>query len=252
MRDGAKSKILHPSVVAAGCVFVCMAGSAMAAGANDVAGDLLKQDYSPAMRNFVALSMLSVVPVLLIGMTSFTRIIIVLALLRHALGLPQTPPNSVLVTLAICLTYFSMAPVVDRVNHVALEPYMANEIGTREAMERGYGPIRIFMVGQTRESDLRAVLEMSHTPTPKTIEDIEFRHLMPAFILSELKTAFQIGFVIFLPFLLIDMVMGAVLMALGMIMVPPATISLPLKILLFVVIDGWVLVSKALLSSYLP
>jgi flagellar biosynthetic protein FliP len=225
-------------------------GVAHAASPADLVGGALKEDYSPALRNLVLLSMLSLLPVLLVGMTSFTRIVIVLSLLRHALGLPQTPPNSVIVTLAICLTYFSMAPVADRINEVALQPYLASKISTQQAVDLGAVPIRKFMVGQTRESDLQAVLEMAHAPQPKQIEDIRFSNLLPAFLLSELKTAFQIGFVIFLPFLLIDLVVGAVLMALGMIMVPPATISLPLKILLFVLIDGWVLVSKALLSSY--
>jgi len=250
MSDVAKTMLRRRLVLLIGCLAVCLAGSALAAGPADVIGGVIKQDYSPALRNFVALSMLSLLPVLLIGMTSFTRIVIVLSLLRHALGLPQTPPNSVVVTLAICLTYFSMAPVADKVNEVALAPYMTNSIDAREALNRGEAPLRTFMVSQTRESDLRAVLEMAHAPAPRTIEEIQFRHLMPAFLLSELKTAFQIGFVIFLPFLVIDLVVGAVLMALGMIMVPPATISLPLKILLFVLIDGWVLVSKALLSSY--
>lgn len=225
-------------------------GAAHAATPADLVGGVLKQDYSPALRNLVALSMLSLLPVMLIGMTSFTRIVIVLSLLRHALGLPQTPPNSVIITLAICLTYFSMAPVADRVNQIAVAPYLANQITASEALEQGGEPVRTFMISQTRESDLRAVLDMAHAPPPKRIEDIRFSHLLPAFLLSELKTAFQIGFVIFLPFLLIDLVVGAVLMALGMIMVPPATISLPLKILLFVLIDGWVLVSKSLLSSY--
>lgn len=239
-------------VMAAALLF---AGAAAAAGASppapsDLVGEALKQDYSPAIRNLIALTALSLLPVALIAMTSFTRIVIVLSLLRHALGLPQTPPNAVVVTLSICLTYFSMAPVLDKVNDNALQPYMAEQIGSGEAVRRGLLPMRDFMVGQTRESDLTAVLEMARVPAPKTIDDIRFRHLLPAFLLSELKTAFQIGFVIFLPFLLIDLVVGAVLMALGMIMVPPATISLPLKILLFVLIDGWVLVSRALLSSY--
>lgn len=229
---------------------LALAGSAYAAGPADVVGSVLKQDYSPALRNFVVLSLLSLLPVLLIGMTAFTRIVIVLSLLRHALGLPQTPPNSVVITLAICLTYFTMAPVIDTVNETALTPYLADEISSAEALERGAGPMRSFMVGQTRESDLLAVMEMAHAPPPKSVDDIAFSHLLPAFLLSELKTAFQIGFVIFLPFLLLDLVVGAVLMALGMIMVPPATVSLPLKILLFVLIDGWVLVSRALLSSY--
>lgn len=231
-------------------VLACAAAPAMAAEPAQLIDGVLKQDYSPAIRNLVALSMLSLVPVMLVAMTSFTRIVIVLSVLRHALGLPQTPPNAVIVTLAVCLTYFSMAPVADRVNDEALRPYLAQQIGGGEALAKGLVPMREFMVGQTRESDLRAVMEMARQPPPQRIEDIRFRHLLPAFLLSELKTAFQIAFVIFLPFLLIDLVVGAVLMALGMIMVPPATVSLPLKILLFVLIDGWVLISRALLGSY--
>lgn len=230
-----------------------IAGAALAAdpvSPADMVGGVLNQDYSPVLRNFVALSMLSLIPVMLIGMTAFTRIVIVLSLLRHALGLPQTPPNSVIVTLSICLTYFTMAPVIDEVNKVAIAPYLAEQIDTREALDRGSVPLRQFMIRQTRETDLQAVLEMARVPAPKSVDEIAMRHLAPAFLLSELKTAFQIGFVIFLPFLMIDLVVGAVLMSLGMIMVPPATISLPLKILLFVLIDGWVLVSRALLSSY--
>ena len=213
-------------------------------------GEAVKQDYSPVIRTFVLLSLLSILPVLLIGITSFTRIIIVLSLLRHALGLPQTPPNSVLVTLAIFLTMFSMAPVIDQVNSQALQPYLQQKITASAAIDLGAVPIREFMVRQTRESDLSAVLEMSHSPRPKTINDIKFSQLAPAFLLSELKTAFQIGFIIFLPFLLVDLVVAAILMALGMIMVPPSTISLPIKILLFLLIDGWVLISHALLNSY--
>jgi flagellar biosynthetic protein FliP len=213
-------------------------------------GEAVKQDYSPVVRTFVLLSLLSVLPVLLIGLTSFTRIIIVLSLLRHALGLPQTPPNSVLITLAMFLTLFSMGPVVETVNSGAVQPYLQEKITATRAIEIGAVPVREFMVRQTRESDLAAVLEMAQAPRPERIDDIKFSHLAPAFLLSELKTAFQIGFVIFLPFLLVDVVVAAILMALGMIMVPPSTISLPIKILLFILIDGWVLVSRALLSSY--
>lgn len=245
----ARTALRRLAIVALACL-LGVAGAAIAADPVDTVGNVLKQDYSPVLRNFVALSLLSLIPVMLIGMTAFTRIVIVLSLLRHALGLPQTPPNSVIITLSICLTYFTMAPVIDEVNKVAIGPYMAEQIDTREALGRGSVPLRQFMIRQTRESDLRAVLEMARAPAPKTIDDIAMRHLAPAFLLSELKTAFQIGFVIFLPFLMIDLVVGAVLMSLGMIMVPPATISLPLKILLFVLIDGWVLVSRALLSSY--
>ena len=229
-----------------------VAGSAYAtaSGPAELVGDVLKQDYSPALRNFVLLTMLSFLPVMLIGMTAFTRIVIVLSLLRHALGLPQTPPNSVIITLAIALTYFAMAPVLDQVNDLAVSPYLADEITAAEALDRGSAPLRGFMIGQTRESDLQAVIEMAGAPPPQSVDEIRFSHLLPAFLLSELKTAFQIGFVIFLPFLMIEIVVGAVLMALGKIMVPPSTISLPLKLMLFVLIDGWVLVSRALLSSY--
>jgi flagellar biosynthetic protein FliP len=209
-----------------------------------------QQQYSLSIQVLALMTALTVLPALVLSMTAFTRIVIVLSLLRHALGLPQTPPNSVIVALSICLTYFTMAPVVDEIDKVAITPYLAEQIDTREALERGSVPLRQFMIRQTRESDLRAVLEMARAPAPKVIDDIAMRHLAPAFLLSELKTAFQIGFVIFLPFLMIDLVVGSVLMALGMIMVPPATISLPLKILLFILIDGWVLVSRALLSSY--
>ena len=225
-------------------------GMAWAGDPASMLGEVVKQDYSPALKNFVILTMLSIVPVLLVGMTSFTRIVIVLSLLRHGLGLPQTPPNSVVITLALCLTYFSMAPVIDSVSQQALTPYLENKISAKEALERGKLPVRSFMVRQTRESDLAAVLSMSRQPAPKRNEDIPFSTLMPAFLLSELKTAFQIGFVIFLPFLVIDLVVAAILMGLGMIMVPPATLSLPLKLLLFILIDGWVLVSRALLSSF--
>lgn len=209
-----------------------------------------QQDYSPEIRTFVLLSLLSIIPVLLIGLTSFTRIIIVLSMLRHALGMPQTPPNSVLITLAIFLSLFSMGPVIERVDSTAVTPYLEQKITVSKALEFGAIPVRDFMIRQTRESDLIAVLDMAHAPRPKTVEDIKFTQLAPAFLLSELKTAFQIGFVIFLPFLLVDLVVAAILMALGMIMVPPSTISLPIKILLFVLIDGWVLISRALVSSY--
>jgi flagellar biosynthetic protein FliP len=144
-----------------------------------------------------------------------------------------------------------MAPVVDRVNQTALTPYLAQEVTAADAVGLAAAPLRDFMIRQTRESDLLAVVQMSGTPAPASVEDIAFSQLVPAFLLSELKTAFQIGFIIFLPFLLIDLVVAAALMSLGMIMVPPITVSLPLKILLFILIDGWVLISRTLLSSYM-
>lgn len=223
---------------------------AMASPVAEIITDAVKQDYSPVIKTFVLLSLLSVVPIMLIGMTSFTRIIIVLSMLRHAIGLPQTPPNSVLITLAFFLTLFSMGPVIDAVNVNALQPYLHEKISITQALDVGGVPVKEFMIRQTRESDLIAVLDMSQTPHPKSVTEIKFVHLASAFLLSELKTAFQIGFVIFLPFIMIDLVVAAVLMSLGMIMVPPATFSLPLKIMLFILIDGWVLISQALLNSY--
>ncbi|WP_312368411.1 flagellar type III secretion system pore protein FliP [Stenotrophomonas sp.] len=242
---------LKPVLVCALLGLISSSATAYAATPTvDALGSAVRQDLAPALRTFLALSFLSFIPIVLIGMTSFTRIIVVLALLRHALGIPQTPPNSVLITLAMFLTLFSMGPVVDKVYADSINPYMTEQIGAGVAIERASDPIREFMVRQTRESDLLAVLEMARVPPPKSMQDIRFTHLAAAFLLSELKTAFQIGFVIFLPFLLIDLVVAAILMALGMIMLPPTTISLPLKILLFVLIDGWVLVSRTLLGSF--
>lgn len=227
-----------------------MPSESWAGPVNDIVAEAVKQDYSPIIKTFVLLSLLSVLPILLIGLTSFTRIIIVLSMLRHAIGLPQTPPNSVMITLAFFLTLFTMEPVIDAVNTTAIQPYLKEEISVSKALDVGSVPVRAFMVSQTRESDLMAILDMSRTPHPKSLQDVKFIHLASAFLLSELKTAFQIGFVIFLPFIMVDLVVAAVLMALGMIMVPPATFSLPLKILLFILIDGWVLISQALLNSY--
>lgn len=208
------------------------------------------EDYSPILRAFLLLTLLSVIPLLLISVTSFTRIIVVLSLVRSALGLQQTPPNSVLVTLALFLTLFTMAPVFQNIKTSAVEPYLHKDISAEVAVSRGFQPLKMFMIRQTRQEDLLAVVKMSGNTIPKTVAEVTPIELIPAFMLSELRTAFQIGFVIFLPFLLIDLVVAAILMALGMIMVPPSTISLPLKILLFLLINGWTLVTQALLAGY--
>lgn len=244
--------------MAKGCLSTLLAVSLASAGSTAFAADPLQdavtglagQDFAPALRVFLFLSALSFLPLLLIAMTSFTRIVIVLSLLRHALGMPQTPPNSILITLGVFLTLFSMSPVLERVHGEALQPYLERQVDSASALERAVVPMRDFMVRQTRERDLLAVLRMAEAPAPQRIEDIQMRHLIPAFMLSELRTAFQIGFVIFLPFLLVDMVVAAVLMSLGMIMVPPVTISLPLKILVFLLVDGWLLIGEALLGSF--
>jgi flagellar biosynthetic protein FliP len=208
------------------------------------------EDYSPILRSFLLLSLLSFIPLMVIALTSFTRIIVVLSLVRSALGLQQTPPNSVLLTLAMFLTLFSMSPVFQSAKQNGLDPYLRHEVPMQEAATRAFEPFKLFMVRQTREDDLLAVVRMAKVPPPKSVQDISALQLVPAFMLSELRTAFQIGFVIFLPFLLIDLVVAAILMALGMIMLPPTTISLPLKILLFLLINGWTLLAQALLSGY--
>jgi len=208
------------------------------------------EDYSPILRSFLLLSLLSFIPLMVIALTSFTRIIVVLSLVRSALGLQQTPPNSVLITLAMFLTLFSMNPVFQSAKQAGLEPYLHKEITAQVAVERAFQPFKLFMIKQTRQDDLLAVVRMAKAPQPKSIQDISALQLIPAFMLSELRTAFQIGFVIFLPFLLIDLVVAAILMALGMIMLPPTTVSLPLKILLFLLINGWTLLAQALLSGY--
>jgi flagellar biosynthetic protein FliP len=216
----------------------------------DAIAHAASEDYSPILRSFLLLSLLSFIPLMVIALTSFTRIIVVLSLVRSALGLQQTPPNSVLLTLAMFLTLFSMNPVFQSAKQNGLDPYLRHEVPMQEAATRAFEPFKLFMVRQTREDDLLAVVRMAKVPPPKSVQDIRALQLVPAFMLSELRTAFQIGFVIFLPFLLIDLVVAAILMALGMIMLPPTTISLPLKILLFLLINGWTLLAQALLSGY--
>ena len=210
-----------------------------------------QQEVASALKILLGLTVLSLAPAILVVMTSFTRIIIVLTILRHALGMQQTPPNTVLISLALFLTLFNMLPVLEQINKQAFHPYMEGVIGTDKAMDLSMAPLRKFMIKQTREQDLGLMIDLSHNKKPQTMDDISSMMLIPAFMLSELKTAFQIGFVIFLPFLLIDIVVASVLMSMGMLMVPPMTISLPIKILMFVLIDGWNLVVQALMGSFL-
>jgi flagellar biosynthetic protein FliP len=178
------------------------------------------------------------------------RIVIVLAMLRHALNMPETPPNMVLVSLALLLTTFVMLPVAQSINRDAWQPLAKDEIGLIEAADRAATPLQGFMLKQVRDADLRLMYELSKEPVPSRAEEVSLVQLVPAFILNELRVAFQIGFVIFLPFLLIDLVVSSVLLALGMLMVPPATIALPLKVLLFVLIDGWALVLRGVVGSF--
>ena len=217
---------------------------------NSNLGSIKPGEVSSAIKIVILLTILSLIPTLLIATTSFLRIIIVLSMLRHAIGMQDTPPNAALVSIAIFLTLFSMQPVWNKINENAYTPFQLNKISMEDALHEGVKPLREFMVRQTREQDLALMVELSGGTQPNTIDDIETTKLVPAFMLSELKSAFQIGFMIFLPFLLIDLVVASILTSLGMMMVPPITISLPLKILMFILIDGWNLVVKSLMSSF--
>jgi flagellar biosynthetic protein FliP len=203
-----------------------------------------------ALRIVVMLTLLALLPAVVIAMTSFTRTIIVLSMLRHAFGMQDTPPNMVLLSMALFLTVFTMAPAIEQINTRVLQPVSRGELQLQSAIEAGLQPLREFMIRQTREKDLELILDVAHVPVPDSIDEVRTIHIVPAFLISELKTAFQIGFVIFLPFLLLDLVVASILMSMGMLMVPPTLISLPLKILMFVLIDGWGLTVRALLGSF--
>jgi flagellar biosynthetic protein FliP len=212
--------------------------------------DASKNSGTP-IQLLVLMAVLSILPGVLLAMTGFTRILIVLGFVRNALGTPTTPPNQVLVGIALFLSLFVMGPTVDKVNEVAIKPYRAGQINEQVAIERGMEPMRTFMFKQTRTSDLALFVRLSgQKERPKTRADISSRVLIPAFIISELKTAFQIGFLIYLPFLIIDMIVASTLTSMGMMMLPPVLISLPFKILLFVLVDGWHLVVESLVRSF--
>lgn len=195
-------------------------------------------------------TILTLAPSILIMMTAFTRIIIVLSIVRNALGTQQMPPNQVLIGLALFITFFIMAPIGADINENAIEPYLAGEIVQKEALDRAMEPLRNFMFKQTREKDLALFLNLSGIGQPEILDEIPNHVLIPAFIISELKTAFQIGFLIYIPFIIIDMVVASTLMSMGMMMLPPVMISLPFKILLFVMVDGWNLVIKTLITGF--
>lgn len=198
------------------------------------------------------ITVLSVAPAILVLMTSFTRIVIVLGFVRSSLGTNQMPPNQVLVGLALFMTLFVMSPTLSTVNEVALQPYIKGEISQTEALDKAAVPMKEFMYKHTRDKDLQLFMSYTKMERPKSYEDIPLTVMVPAFAISELKTAFQMGFMIFIPFLIIDMVISSVLMSMGMMMLPPVMISLPFKILLFVLVDGWYLVVKSLLVSFNP
>jgi flagellar biosynthetic protein FliP len=200
---------------------------------------------------FVLLTILSIAPAILILATSFTRIVIVLSILRTAIGTPSIPPNQVVIGLSLLLTFFIMAPVYKQIDAEAIQPYIHEEIDQKTAFDRAVVPIRGFMFKQTREKDIQLFLDLSKSPQPETQDDIPTVALFPAFVISELRTAFTMGFVIFLPFLVIDLVVSSVLLSMGMMMLPPSLVSLPFKLLLFVMVDGWYLLVRSLALSFM-
>ena len=207
-------------------------------------------DVAVVLQIFFMMTVISLAPSLLMMTTSFTRIVVVLSFLRSALGTQQAPSNQIIVGLSLFLTFFIMAPVWQQVNTQALQPYKAQTISQEEALKRGLAPVRKFMLSQVREKDLALFINLSKLPRPRTPDDIPTMTLIPAYMVSELKTAFQIGFLVFIPFLVLDMVVASVLMSMGMMMLPPVMISLPFKILLFVLVDGWGLVIGSLVKSF--
>jgi flagellar biosynthetic protein FliP len=208
------------------------------------------QTYTLSVQTLLTLTALTFIPAALLMMSSFTRIIIVLSLLRHALGTQTSPPNQVLVGLSLFLTFFIMSPVLDTVYTDAYLPLSENKITYLQAIERGAVPLRKFMLKQTREADIALFARMTNAPRFQTADDIPMRLLIPAFVTSELKTAFQIGFIIFIPFLIVDMVVASVLMSMGMMMMSPVMVSLPFKLMLFVLVDGWHLLLGSLMASF--
>lgn len=208
------------------------------------------QEVVSTIKILVLLTILTLAPAILIMMTAFTRIIVVFSFLRQAMGTPQMPPNQLMMGLALFLTFFIMAPAFNKINNDALQPYLNNKISQDDAIEKALAPLRTFMFNQTRDTDLSLFISLAKVDKPKTRADVPTTVLIPAFVLSELKTAFQIGFIIYLPFLVIDMVAASVLMAMGMMMLPPVVVSLPFKIMLFVFIDGWSLLIGSLVKSF--
>ena len=208
------------------------------------------QTYSLSLQTLLLLTSLSFLPAILLMMTGFTRIIIVLSLLRSALGTPSSPPNQVLIGLALFLTFFVMSPVLDKIYTEAYLPFSENKLEFQQAVEKASVPLKAFMLRQTRETDLALFVKISNSEPLQSAEEVPLRILVPAYVTSELKTAFQIGFIVFIPFLIIDMVVASVLMSMGMMMVSPAIISLPFKIMLFVLADGWNLILGSLTQSF--
>ncbi len=207
-------------------------------------------DLSTTLQIIILLTVLALAPSILIMVTSFVRFVVVMSFLRNAMGIHQMPPNQLLVGLALILTFFVMSPVIDKAYNEGIKPYIDKEISSEEAFDKAVGPVRDFMFSQTREKDLALFVNIADLDQPDSTADIPLHVLVPSFVISELRTAFQIAFVLFVPFLVIDMVVASVLMSMGMMMLPPIIVSLPFKILLFVLVDGWYLLVKSLVESF--
>jgi flagellar biosynthetic protein FliP len=250
----ARRVILPIAAVAVGLLAACLlarVAQAAGIGALDMRPDGHGgQSYTIPVQLLLIMTGLVFVPAILLTMTAFTRIIIVLSLLRQALGLTQTPPNQVLIGLALFLTMFVMGPVFSKIGTNSLQPLINNQISAVDAAERAEAPLRAFMIKQTRREDLGLFLKLAGGKTYPNVQDVPFRVLVPAFVTSELKTGFQIGFMIFLPFLVIDIVVAAVMMSLGMMLLSPVSVSLPLKLALFVLVNGWTLVIGSLAEGF--
>ncbi len=208
------------------------------------------KEVASGVQLLVLLTVLSLAPSILVLATSFTRIVIVLSMIRNAIGTPTAPPNNVIIGLALLLTFFSMSPVINKINNDAIRPYSENLIDQETFLKKTMDHIRDFIFKNTREKDLELFISMNSSTRPNSLDDIETVVLMPAFVISELKTAFTMGFVIYVPFLVIDMVVSSILLSMGMMMMPPSLVSLPFKLLLFVMVDGWYLVTRSLLLSF--
>ena len=208
------------------------------------------QRVTTGVQLMILLTVLTLAPSILLMATSFTRIIIVMSMLRSAMGTPSIPPNQVLVGLALMLTFFIMSPVFAQIDQQALQPFLSEEISQKEAMEQAIEPVREFMFSQVRDKDIELFLEISGNPRPKTLADIPNTVILPAFVISELRTAFTMAFVIYIPFLILDLVIASVLLSMGMMMLPPSLISMPFKVLLFIMVDGWYLITKSLTLSF--
>jgi flagellar biosynthesis protein FliP len=244
-----KRLVLLLAIVAGGLLLASAAGAATTPQLSlQVGGE--EGDLGTGIQLLILFTLLSFAPALVMGISAFVRIVIVLSFVRQAVGTQQMPPNQVIVALALFLTFFVMMPTLREVNRDAVTPYLEEDIGVTEAMQRGFEPLRSFMVRQTREKDLSLFLGISERERPKNVNELPADVLVPAFLISELKSAFQISFMVYIPFLVLDMVVAAILTSMGMITLPPALISLPFKLMVFVLVDGWNLLIGALVRSF--